>query len=92
MTVPDKQKGKGNKPNPQQRLHQNHHHRHVNDEEHRLREWLYEQLKNYKHRTGDLADPEHHAQFTVFLKQYKHLWTSDDLELLHMSMDEINKL
>src|SRR5438552_1860722 len=94
MTVPDT--SKSTKSNLQQRLqyqqHLHHHHRHVNDEEHRLGVWLNQQLRDYKHKTGDLADPEHHAKFTELLKEYKHLWTDDDLELLGMSMDEINKL
>lgn len=61
-------------------------------EEHQLAVWLDEQLKNYKHRTGDLADPEKHILFTDFLKKYHHVFSDDDFDLLGMTQEEVMNL
>jgi hypothetical protein len=61
-------------------------------EEHKLAVWLDEQLRNYKNRTGELANPEHHAKFTEFLRKYNYIFNDREFVLLGMTRDEVKKL
>ena len=48
------------------------------DHENELAVWLNEQMRNYKNKTSDMADPEKYEKFTEFINQYKHLFTDKD--------------
>ena len=54
--------------------------------------WLEQQLRDYKLRKNDLANPVLHQKFTEFLKEYADKLNDRYFELLGMSRSDVKKL
>lgn len=56
--------------------------------ENELGEWLDEQMRNYKNKTSDMADPEKYKKFTEFINKHKHVFTDKDFQLMGIKIDD----